>query len=162
MTIDDVKLMCFSWIEEGRLAACRGPRTGRDLSFLVGEGIRAIVRLAYESETGMTAAMIAAAGLRDWYDPVVDYTAPSQDILIRTTEFIGECFANGQPVAVSCNAGYGRTGTVLACVLVKNGMSADQAVETLISRRPVAKEMLGVPGQVDAIREFARRVTTSD
>jgi len=61
---------------------------------------------------------------------------------------------------VSCNAGYGRTGTVIACVLVTTGMSADQAIAELITKRPGAREILQVPGQAAAIRDFAGRQTT--
>jgi atypical dual specificity phosphatase len=159
MTIDHAVLMHFSWVEDHHLAACRGPRNKRDLAFLKGQGIRALVRLAYEDETGMTAPDVTSAGLRDCYEPVTDCTPPGQEQLDRVTTFINDHMALGEPVAVSCNAGYGRTGTVLACVLVTRGLAADEAIKQLIAKRPVADELLRVPGQAAAVREFATRQT---
>jgi len=75
-------LMNFKWIIEGRLAACRGPRNERDLSFLASRGVRALVRLSHEDETGMTPATVASAGLRDCYEPTATGSQRSTQSLI--------------------------------------------------------------------------------
>lgn len=154
---DPAIAMNFAWFEDGRVAACRGPRTERELSFLVSTGIRALVRLAHEEETGISSAEVLAGGLVDCYEPVKDWTAPSQHQIDRVISFMNDSLESGKPVAVSCGAGYGRTGTILACYLVSHGNSAEAAIQQLIEKRPCSREILSVPGQRDAIYEFQRR-----
>lgn len=149
--------MNFSWLEEGSLAGCRGPRSDQDLQFLASKGIKALVRLAYAGETGVTSQNLERKGMKDCYEPVRDFTAPSQNQIDRVVAFIRNALDGGYPVAVSCGAGYGRTGTILACYLICAGLSADDAIEKLISIRPCSKEILTVPGQKQAIVEFEQR-----
>jgi atypical dual specificity phosphatase len=152
---DDQKVaMNFSWLEPDRIAGCRGPRTYEDLQFLYSVGIRALVRLAYEKETGMSAADVAKNGIEDCYEPVEDWTAPPPDQVKRVVRFIRQCAHDGKPTAVSCNAGYGRTGTILACYLVSLGNSAEDSIQELIRRRPCSSELLKVEGQPEAIHDF--------
>ncbi|MCE5311462.1 MAG: hypothetical protein LLG20_27825 [Acidobacteriales bacterium] len=101
MNHDDAVLMNFTWIIEGQLAACRGPRNDTDLALLKNAGVRALVRLAHEEETGMTTTAVSRAGLRDCYEPVPDFTAPTQAQLDHTTRFIKDSMERGEPVAVS-------------------------------------------------------------
>jgi atypical dual specificity phosphatase len=70
--------MNFGWLEHGKVAACRGPRSQKDLEFLASEGIKALVRLALEDETGLTSQDVQATGIKDCYEPVQDFTAPAE------------------------------------------------------------------------------------
>lgn len=149
----------FSWLEGGLVAGCRGPRTERDLSWLAELGVRALVRLAGEDETGLGAQDVERHAIRDCYEPVRDLTPPSQDQLDRIIDFIKISVDNGEPVAVSCGAGQGRTGTVLACYLVAQGLSSEAAIKKLIRQRPCCEEILRVPGQQDAVVQFSRRTS---
>jgi atypical dual specificity phosphatase len=149
--------MNFGWIEKGKVAGCRGPRTKRDLQFLVSQGIRALVRLTYK-ESDITKQDVEANMMEDCYVPVKDFTAPSPNQIDRVIKFIRSALDRGKPVAVSCGAGYGRTGTILACYLVSLGFTAEQAIERLIVIRPVSCEILRVPGQKEAIIDFERRL----
>ena len=150
--------MNFGWIWEGRLSGCRGPRSEKDLAFLSSKGIGALVRLASERETGLVASQVGKARLEDCYEPVQDFTAPTQSQIDRVVVFIKGAMDRGKAVAVSCGAGYGRTGTILACYLVSTGCNTDDAIRLLISIRPGSQEVLHVPGQKDAIVEFERRL----
>ncbi len=149
--------MNFGWIEQDRIAGCRGPRSDNDLSFLASSGIRAIVRLAHEDETGISKADVESQGLEDCYEPVPDWNPPTQTQIDRVIAFVCSAIARGKPVAVSCGAGCGRTGTVLACYLVASGRSAEDAIRHLLSVRPCSREILTVPGQREAVLEFGRR-----
>ncbi len=150
--------MNFSWLEEGLVAGCRGPRTDADLSFLARVGIRALVRLAHEDETGIAASDVQQCGIEDCYEPVEDRAAPSQEQIDRVFSFVQRAVSRGKSVAVSCGAGYGRTGTILACYLVSKGLSQEAAIRTLIEARPCSREILHVPGQREAVIEFQRRM----
>lgn len=159
---DYATAMNFSWVEQGRVAGCRGPRTGKDLAFLASTGIGAIVRLAQEHETGLSAEDIEAYGLEDYYEPVPDWNPPTQAQIERIIEYIRQTLAEGKSVVISCGAGNGRTGTVLACYFVAFGHHAEGAIEHLISVRPCSREILSVPGQKEAVLEFGRRILTSE
>src|SRR5439155_1676508 len=137
--------MNFGWIEEERLAGCRGPRSEADLAFLRSQAIQVLVRLASEEETGLPRSRVRDAGFEEIYEPVRDFTPPSQKQIDRVIRGVRAAMAEGKAVAMSCNAGYGRTGTMLACYLVSEGRSAVEAIEHLIGVRPVSKEVLRVP-----------------
>lgn len=161
MTVDSGQYaiaMNFSWVENGLLAGCRGPRSNKDLEFLCSNGIRALVRLAYESENGITGHDVKRNGIKDFYRPIEDFTAPSQEEIDSIMRFIRDGIRGGKPVAVSCGAGCGRTGTILACYPVSLGDSAEYAINKIISIRPCAEEILRVPGQKEAVVEFERRL----
>jgi atypical dual specificity phosphatase len=147
---------------KAHLAACRGPRCGSDLGFLVTAGIRALVRLAYDEETGISGSDVREYGIEDCYEPVKDFTAPAQKQIDRLIKFIASASTQRQPVAISCGAGYGRTGTILACYLVYGGQVPDNAIQEVIQRRPGSNEILRVPGQKDAVLEFHRRLRNGD
>jgi atypical dual specificity phosphatase len=145
----------FSWVDDRRVAGCRGPIGDRHLTWLAEFGIRALVRLAAESH--IDAADVERLGLRDCYEPVVDWTPPSQEQLDRVIAFMKNARENGEPVAVSCGAGKGRTGTVLACYFVETGLEPQAAIDTLIAIRPGSAEIRKVAGQEEAVFEFHRR-----
>ncbi len=150
--------MNFGWLEQDRIAGCRGPRSDNDLAFLASKRIKALVRLAHEEETGIFTADVDANGIEDCYEPVPDRTAPSQDQIDRIMSFVRNAIEKGRPIAVSCGAGCGRTGTVLACYLVSAGHSAEDAIQKLLAVRPCSREILVVPGQREAVLEFERRL----
>lgn len=148
----------FSWIEDSLVAGCSGPRTDKGLGSLAEFGVRALVRLASEKETGLDGLDVERHGIRDCYEPVPDFTPPSQAQLDRVIAFMNSAIEGGEPVAVSCGAGKGRTGTVLACYLVAKGMRPEAAIDELIAVRACSDEILHVPGQKDAVDEFYRRI----
>ena len=149
----------FSWIDDRRVAGCRGPRSESDLQALYSFGIRALVRLEEPQKAGVTGEQVRELGIEDISEPVPDWTAPRQDQIDRIVEFVSRAKDIGKAVAISCGAGYGRTGTLLACILVDGGRTAGDAIDYLICVRPVAKEILSVPGQKAAVFEFACRRT---
>ena len=121
----------FSWILEDSLAAAQGPTTRRDLIFLQLQDIRAIVRMEENTISGEAVEMV------DLYEPVPDYTAPSLAQIHRMVTFIeAEIETWEHPVVVTCQAGLGRTGTVLASYLVYVGYKPEDAIKLIRELRP--------------------------
>lgn len=149
--------MKFSWLEDGFLVGCRGPRCADDLAFLALKGIKVLVRLEYEEITGIKTKDIIKHGMEDSYKPTEDMKQLHLELRIDVIKNIFDAIKKNIAVAVSCNAGYGRTGTILACYLVAKGLTAEQAIEKIISLRPLSEEILRIPGQKEVIQDFARK-----
>ena len=121
----------FSWLLEGSLAGAQGPTSRRDLMFLKLRDIAAVIRMEEDTISG------EALELADLYEPVPDFTAPQVDQIDRMCQFIDQQIESwDHPVVVTCKAGLGRTGTVLACYLVYVGYTAENAIDFVRSQRP--------------------------
>jgi atypical dual specificity phosphatase len=145
--------MNFDWIEKDRVAGCEGPRSESDLEYLKSQKIRALVRLSPEIQ--MEKQLVEANGIEDCFEPVRDREAPSQEQIRRVVGFMQSALDRKKAVAVSCNAGHGRTGTILICYLISAGCSIKDAEERLLRARPECEEALQNPDQMKAVKEFA-------
>src|SRR5207237_122527 len=94
------------------------------------------------------------AGLLLFHEPLEDMEAPSQEQLERCVSAIARANDKKLGVAVHCEAGLGRTGTVLAAFFVIKGMSAANAVARIRRLRPGSIE---TDEQLEAVELFARR-----
>lgn len=142
-------LVNFSWIQDGRVAGMGLPRGPAGAS-LATEGVRAVLTLtAHAAPELFDDEQLVVAHV-----PLVDFGTPSQEDLARCVAWIDEQLAAQRPVAVHCFAGVGRTGTVLAAWLVRQGATAEEAIARLRRLRPGSVE---TPGQVEAVRAFAGR-----
>jgi atypical dual specificity phosphatase len=144
--------MDFDWIDKDRVAGCEGPRSKSHLEYLKSQKIRALVRLAPEIQ--MKKQLVEASGMEDCFEPVRDREAPTQEQIGRVVEFMRRALDRKKAVAVSCNAGHGRTGTILMCYLISAGYSIKDAEERLLRARPGCEEALQNPDQMKAINEF--------
>lgn len=136
----------FSWILEGSLAAAQGPTSRRDLIFLKLHDIRSVIRMEERTISG------EALEMWDLYEPVPDHAAPGLDQIHRMVTFIeAEIETWEHPVVVTCHAGMGRTGTVLASYLVYVGYKPEDAIKLIRQLRPGSIE---TPDQEDAITGY--------
>ena len=142
----------FSWVTPGKLAGHAAPQTLRDLTWLRDQGIGALVRMAEESQVASD-SQIRELGFIDCHEVVPDFQAPTQAQIKKVMAFIEKNIASGIPVGVSCGAGYGRTGTIIACYLVRIGFDAEDAMAEIRKKRPGSIE---TDGQESAVRAYAR------
>src|SRR5436309_4857345 len=118
----------FSWLEEYKLAALSYPKSKDAFTLLWKMGIRALINLAEEPLPG---EILNEVGLLIEHIPIVDFTAPTLQQVEQALAMIRFCLDRKMPVGVHYIAGLGRTGTILACYLVGEGISADQAITTI-------------------------------
>ena len=138
--------MNFSWILEGSLAGAQGPTNTRDITFLKLQDIQAVVRM--EENTISTEPW----GLKELYEPVRDFSAPSMEQIHRIVTFVEEEMETWErPVVVTCAAGIGRTGTILACYFVKVGYQPQEAIDWVRQLRPGS---IQTPSQEEAVRQY--------
>jgi atypical dual specificity phosphatase len=131
------RLTHLSWLEEGKLAACRYPRTEKSLRDLRGKGVTVLVNLHEQAHAPHS---IARHGLIEIHLPVPDFQPPTPAQLEQGVLAIEDALASQKRVAVHCAAGLGRTGTLLACYLVKQGLTPEQAIGRIRALRPGSVE----------------------
>ena len=144
--------MNFGWVLKDELAGSQGPASLDDLSFLYHQGVRAVIRMEERTIAADSGNMV---DLVDMFEPVPDFTPPEPDQILRMIEFIDQQTKEKRPVVVSCYAGIGRTGTVLACYLVHRGEEATDAINRVRELRPGS---IQTPEQQAAVHRYAEWV----
>ena len=121
----------FSWLIEGKLAGSAIPTSKDEIKWMQEEGVKSIVTIREEPlDEDWTAGMNYLHVLSD------DMGVPSFDDLKSSVDYIDKRIQNKEPVMVHCLAGLGRTGTILACYLIKyEKMSAVDAIQHIREKR---------------------------
>ena len=150
-------LVNFSWLVPKQIAGAGRPggfdgdreELAADLDLLYGWGIRAIVSL---TERGLDGEFLRARDMTNLHLPVVDMEPPTLDEVVRFMDFVQRAENENRPVVVHCGAGQGRTGTMLACYLVRKGYDAQDALVQVRRRRPGSVE---TPEQEAVVYKYA-------
>ena len=144
----------FSYLIEDKLAGCAHPLgwggSPEGLEELRERGIGAIASL---EEDGIPAYLIADLGMHHMHVPIPDFGTPGFEDALALVDFMSREIESGNAVAVHCRAGYGRTGTILACYLVSKGEGAERAIHRVRRARPGSIETLE---QEEFVHRFER------
>ncbi len=83
--------------------------------------------------------------------PVLDHTAPTLEQFDFGVATIEKLIELGKKIYVHCQHGHGRAPTMVAAYLISAGMSADEAIGLVKTKRPEAHPE---PVQIKTLREY--------
>lgn len=148
--------MPMPFIHPERRMAGGGALTDFDdeLAALHSAGVRAVVSLL---NIPNDASVYESVGFSFLCLPVTDGGAPTMEQATQFVCFVAKQRAERRPVAVHCEAGVGRTGTMLATYLIAEGESAAAAIKRVRSVERVAVE---TRRQIQFLEQYAEKIRT--
>ncbi len=134
-----------------------------DVTSIEAWGARALVSLIEAHEFAWLGVPDLAIQIRrsrlDWYHlPIRDMCVPDDDFARAWAKFgapILQYLQDGKKIVVHCAGGLGRTGTIVARLLIDFGMSPAEAMETVRRARPGAIE---TTAQENHVLDYVSRV----
>tara|TARA_B100001750_G_C15051125_1_gene371512 strand:- start:32 stop:526 length:495 start_codon:yes stop_codon:yes gene_type:complete len=122
----------FSWLIENKLAGSAIPTSIDEVKWVIDQGVKSIVTVREEPLDDEWVKEVRYLHIMS-----NDMSVPEFTDLGSAVDFIHSRITNNEPVMVHCLAGLGRTGTILACYLVKyQNISADEAIQKVREERP--------------------------
>lgn len=137
----DERPLNFSWVD-ANVAGCKCPKLDKDFSFLKEQGISALAGIWEQGiSNGPNERKVQRNGIGLFLrEEIKDWRAPSPDQLTTIFQFIDDAVRGGHKVVVACGWGEGRTGTVLTCYLVQQGMTPFRALRTMLQKQRIPYE----------------------
>lgn len=141
----------FSWVESRKLAGLAMPRLPCEYRYMMDSGIKHLVCLCERKPPHHD----ACPELNLHHIKIADFTPPSPSQIDRFLSVVEEANSKGEGVGVHCMHGHGRTGTMLACYLVKTRkISGIDAINEIRRLRPGSIE---THEQEKAVVQFYQR-----
>lgn len=147
--------MDCTWIVPNILAAGSVPVEENDILALHQQNIRAILTLTERPITNyheITPTLLESLNITYLHVPVPDQFPPTLDQARRILEFLHQMQIQGRAVFVHCQAGVGRTGTVLYLYYIAQGFSFEEAQAKVRAKR--IQCILLTDLQVEFLKEF--------
>lgn len=141
----------FSWVDPGKVAGLALPRYPAEYQFLLDNGIKHLVSLTERRPPNHD----TCPDLTQHHLKITDFTPPSPAQIDKFLSIVEEANAKGEGVAVHCMHGFGRTGTMLACYLVKTRkLSGPEAINEI---RRLRSGSIETKEQEKAVVQFYQR-----
>ncbi|XP_019639025.1 PREDICTED: dual specificity protein phosphatase 23-like isoform X1 [Branchiostoma belcheri] len=122
----------FSWVVQGKLCALAFPHRAENIRWLYKEGVRHLISLTYRLPP-----VDSCPKLNSIHMKIEDFTPPTIEQVDRFIHIVESNSRIGEAVAVHCQWGRGRTGTMIACYFVKTRkISGQEAIEEIRRIRP--------------------------
>jgi atypical dual specificity phosphatase len=150
-------LRSFTVIVAEKLAVMNRPglygSLEEDLVFLREQKVGAVVSL---TTAALPADVLRGCGLEYLHEAIADFTAPTPEQLDRIMDFVvRQADGAKRMVLVHCGAGLGRSGTVAAAYLVRQGWEPRSAIARVRELRPFSIE---TEEQERAVLDYAARL----
>ena len=119
----------FTWVVPGKLAGTPMPGVVHgidyDLAALKAVGVTCLITL---TEYDLPQDALARHGLRNVHLPIRDREPPTVAQITMLLMRMDSLLRRGEVLAAHCLAGLGRTGTILAAWLVREGLTAEESL----------------------------------
>jgi len=109
----------------------------KEIKWMMKQGARAILSL---TEDELPEEWFSDSDLAYLSLPIRDHTSPPVEVMDKAVRFIETQIQAGRAVVVHCNAGRGRTGTILAAYLIHANSSPEDAINYVRRMRPFSIE----------------------
>ena len=123
----------------------------KDLENLSEKGVKSIVCLL---EDNSNIEAYNTNGFESLWLPVPDNEAPTLEQVEKLVEFIDEQNKNNNPIAIHCQGGKGRTGTLIASYLISKGDTFEEAMNKIDEKQPNA---IKKDFQINFLKELSKK-----
>ena len=146
----------FTWILDEQLGAMARPGLMGDLDDeLYALAARGVSLLLSVLERGFEVRRLRPYGIVGHHIPCKDMGVPSIRDGLQGCRVAMNALERGEKVAVHCRAGLGRTGTLLACMLVHMGRTSSEAIEEI---RRISPRYIQSDAQLRFVEEIEREL----